>query len=387
MSPRKISSWKLPLAGLLLAAGAVALVASPAQTADHREAPGLTSDPAADLADIYAFKNPNNGNVVLALTVNPFTVPGVGASFATDVLYQFKIDTNGDAREDLVIQTTFSKASTSGVGQTFSLRGPARPATDGVVDTLLPGRNRTVVGPADGTVVNGPNGVKVFAGLRDDPFFFDFVKITRTLGISPGSIPNRAGLDFFAGLNVSILAVELPPVVLSAGKDNKIGVWATTSRARVTTQRRQKDPVVHQPWVQVERNGLPVINTVLIGRVAGTSSRKDLFNRVSPLTDRRLFESEAIDVLTAINGDRTYSTGIARALLPDIIPLDVTSSAGFSTLNGRRPEDDVIDTVLSLASNGVVPTDGVNSNDVPFLTDFPFFAPPHRPEAGVPARN
>ena len=54
---------------------------------------------------------------------------------------------------------------------------------------------------------------------------------------------------------------------------------------------------------------------------------------------------------------------------------DVTKTAGFP--NGRRPEDDVIDNQLSAATNGFVTGDGVSANDVPFLTDFPFFAPSH----------
>ena len=75
--------------------------------ADHRDAPGLLTEPAADINDVYAFVNKANGNVVLAMTVNPFTAPGLNAMFSPDCLYQFKIDTNSDGVEDLVIQVTF----------------------------------------------------------------------------------------------------------------------------------------------------------------------------------------------------------------------------------------------------------------------------------------
>ena len=89
--------------------------------------------------------------------------------------------------------------------------------------------------------------------------------------------------------------------------------------------------------------------------------------------------------LVKINADQAYSETLADSLLPDVLTLDMTSTAGF--LNGRRLDDDVIDGVLNLASKGAVTTDAVNANDVPFLTDFPFFAPPHQATEAIPARN
>ena len=69
-----------------LAVGVLAL-AGPARTADHRDAPGVNEDPRADINDIYAFVNPNDGNVVLAMTVNPFQIGGApGIAFGQDVL-------------------------------------------------------------------------------------------------------------------------------------------------------------------------------------------------------------------------------------------------------------------------------------------------------------
>jgi hypothetical protein len=76
---------------------------------------------------------------------------------------------------------------------------------------------------------------------------------------------------------------------------------------------------------------------------------------------------------------------VDAVLLPDVAILDISRSGGF--LNGRRPEDDVIDIVLQAASRGGVTGDRVDANDVPYLTDFPFFAPPHGPERPIPPRN
>src|SRR4029453_14446731 len=96
----------------LVALSMLALLAVPAWTADHRDAPGVNEDPRADINDIYAFVSPNSGNVVLAMTVNPFQIGGgPGIAFGADVLYEFKIDNDGDNVEDLVVQTTFTPTS------------------------------------------------------------------------------------------------------------------------------------------------------------------------------------------------------------------------------------------------------------------------------------
>src|SRR6476620_8816863 len=108
------------------AAAIVVMLAAPARTADHRDAPGVNEDPRADINDIYAFINPNSGNVVLAMTVNPFQIGGAPAiTFGQDVLYEFKIDNDGDNVEDLVVQTTFTPLNPG--PQRFNVRGPAKP--------------------------------------------------------------------------------------------------------------------------------------------------------------------------------------------------------------------------------------------------------------------
>ena len=373
---------KSAIAAAVLLLMSLVLLTVPARTADHRDAPSISEDGRADILDIYGFINPNNGNVVLALTVNPFQIGGaVQVAFAPDVLYQFKIDNTGDNVEDLVIQATFSPTVPG--PQTFTVRGPAKPRAIGATSLRVETPD-TFSGPATGVVVNGTASVpRAFAGLRDDPFFFDLIWVFRLIGIQPGGSLTRApGIDFFATLNCSILAIEVSPSVLRGSTGNVIRFWASTSRARTTS--RSASPYLAdtqtEPFVQVDRMALPVINTVLI-----PSRLKDSFNRASPSQDP-IFREYAINNLLAINGDRTYSQSLVDAvLLPDVATLDVARSGGF--LNGRRPEDDVIDTVLQAVTRGSVLGDGVPKNDVPFLTDFPFFAPPHGAETTILPRN
>lgn len=373
---------KSAIAAAVLLLMSLVLLTVPARTADHRDAPSISEDGRADILDIYGFINPNNGNVVLALTINPFAIGGaVQVAFGPDVLYQFKIDNTGDNVEDLVIQATFSPTVPG--PQSFTIRGPSKPRAIGTT-SLRVETPAAITGPATGVVVTGTGSVvKAFAGLRDDPFFLDLIWVFRLIGAQPGGPLTRApGIDFFATLNCSILAIELPPSVLRGSTGNVIRFWASTSRARATA--RSASPYLAdtqtEPFIQVDRMALPVINTVLI-----PSRLKDAFNRTSPSQDS-IFREYAITNLIALNGDRTYSQSLVDAvLLPDVATLDLARSGGF--LNGRRPEDDVIDTVLQAVTRGTVLSDGVPRNDVAFLTDFPFFAPPHGPETTIAPRN
>jgi len=357
----------------------------------------MINDPAADLLDVYAFVNPNDHDkVILALTVNPAQLPGLpNVGFAPDVLYQFKIDNDGDFKEDLVIQAVFTKP---GADQQVTVIGPAKPASVGPVNTVLNVKNKNVpseTGPANDTVFNGsPRGgiTRIYAGLNDDPFFLDLIFVFRLVGISPGGPVSRPpGRDFYFTTNISALVVEVPKSEL-VGKDgnNIIRVWGTTSRSRDTKRAPLKPNQESKTFVQIERTAIPANNTFLIPK-----GKKDEYNQTIPSDDVKRWRQTAIDSLVKIQTtiqpivggtpDPTYSASVVDAVfLPDVLKLDVTSTTGFP--NGRRFEDDVVNVALTVDTNGKVTTDAVNANDVPFRADFPFIAPPHSPDETIPPR-
>jgi hypothetical protein len=358
----RLARWAI---GVALALGPTA---SPA--ADHRDG-SIQQDQPADIADLFAFRNPNNGNVVLAMTVNPYTVPGVAAVFSQDVLYQFKIDNTGDFIEDRVVQVTFNNLAPN---QQFRMVGPVAPASTGPVNSLVTSGPTLIATANDNQIKVGANGLRAFVGRRDDPFFVDLIFVRGVLTLTP-PIARPPGKDLFNGLNVSIIVVEVPPAQLLGTSGNVIRVWATTSRTRATTRSPLGDNNA-LPFVQVDRMGLPAINTALV-----LGSRKDEFNRRGPDGDA-IFKADAVArILTFNGGNLTHAQTVANTVFPDVLTLNVTSNAGFVTgpLNGRRWDDDVIDTELAVLTNGLVATDNVPSNDVPFLPDFPFFAPEHPP--------
>jgi hypothetical protein len=69
------------------------------------------------------------------------------------------------------------------------------------------------------------SGIKVFAGPRDDPFFFDLVRFKDIIGGTQTGFRNP-GVDTFAGTNVMSIVVEVPKSML--GSAAAINVWGET---------------------------------------------------------------------------------------------------------------------------------------------------------------
>jgi len=71
------------------------------------------------------------------------------------------------------------------------------------------------------------NGISVFAGTRDDPFFFDLDAYKKVIAGTATAF-SKPGKDTFAGTNVLSLVIELPKSMLGAGASGAVSVWATT---------------------------------------------------------------------------------------------------------------------------------------------------------------
>ena len=219
----------------LIAVGLAAIVAPAVligvgRASDHADTPDIAANPGTDLTDVYIFPSPEDSNkVVLAMNVHPLIGPGQGATtyFDPNVLYQFKIDTNGDGVEDKVIQAKFTG---TGPTQTVQISGPLRPSTVGTTNQLESPY------PKSGTInttFTPRAGVKVFAGGREDPFFFDLEQfftifpdratpLTGTPVANPNT-PQAAGWrapgvakDFLSTghYNVLSIVIELPRELL-----------------------------------------------------------------------------------------------------------------------------------------------------------------------------
>ena len=228
--------------------GAAALVAATgigvARASDHQDNPLVELNPAMDMTDVYAFPGATADRIVLVMNSSAFLTPAAapGASFDQNLLYQFKVDNTGDAKEDRVIQVTFKG---TGPDQTVEVRGPVAPPVVGAMNNQIANVDAVVTGKINQTL-GSTTGIQVFAGAREDPFFIDLEQFFRivpdrkpvsgtlsTLPDAPSASSFRASgaaVDFVKDFNVLSLVVELPASLLTTGGNRKIGVWGTISR-------------------------------------------------------------------------------------------------------------------------------------------------------------
>ena len=230
----------------LLAAVAVVGVAGvrAARASDHQDNPLVELNPTMDMSDFYAFPGSAADRTVLVLNSRPLLTPAQtpGASFDPNILYQFKIDNTGDAKEDKVIQVTFHG---TGANQTVEVRGPMAPPVLGAMMNTVANVDPAVTGKIN-TVLGTTSGIQVYAGAREDPFFLDLEQFLRILpdrkpSTGPLSlIPDSptagtfraqgSAVDALAGSNVLSIVIELPTAQLTAGGTTKLGLWGTISR-------------------------------------------------------------------------------------------------------------------------------------------------------------
>lgn len=471
------------------------------QAANHREAPITALDHKADITDVFAFVSydanqaPNTppSKVTLILNVDPLLDPANGPNwfpFDSQILYEIKVDNNNDAVEDVSFQFRFmTEQRLAGVFQTYvgiGDSGSAAPANSpapvapgtGIVPPRIKSFTDAGMGQRQSytvTMVKGPvstvlssaapryvvpanvgprtmdyealfaagtyplaNGVSVFAGTVDDPFWIDLGAVFDTLNlrssVAPGALtpaqdasPVNVASDTVSGYAVNSIAIEVPIAMLTRTGTTEaatstaatIGVWGTTSRPRITVRRSPFPQANSGTYRQVQRMGNPLINELLVG-----TGSKDRFSMDQPRNDSQ-FAAGFLDPLLArvvnslTNGVVAIATPPRLDLLPvvtyappiaaegtpsgpvaDLLRLNIgvpaTPPASASRLgvlggdgagfpNGRRLGDDVVDIALRLVVGSVLAPpdgfnadiggrlgDGVNSNDVPYRTAFPY---------------
>ena len=211
---------KMILGLSLVAVSGLILVA-----ADHIDAPLTASGSAIDITDVYAFQGQNTNNLVFAVNTQGLLSPGAtaAAKFDENVMIEINIDNNGDNIEDLVIQAIKRDDK-------MYFFGPVAPGTTGTtstVKTAAASGSVAITSYGVTALTAEKNGMKFFAGPRDDPFFFDLGQFRAILaGTATGF--KSPGVDTFAGTNVLSLIVEVPKAML--GTSSTLNVWAETKK-------------------------------------------------------------------------------------------------------------------------------------------------------------
>jgi hypothetical protein len=366
------------LSGLTLAL----LGSVPCLAADHRDSPVVDDDPAADINDVYMFRDPKDATkLVLVLSTYPLEDPRFATSYQydPDVAFQIGFDTAGKGTFQNYVTAQFSPL-TNGAGslQTFTVTLPSGKTVTGNVT------QPTIQSPEPTPVITTTNGVTVFAGPRDDPFFFDLIGFNRVVAkIKATSVNGGPGtadpslfthVDAFAGFNVQALVIEAP-ITDFVGTAKKFGISAFSYR-KVGPKVRSDARTVSiggATYESVDRMGNPAVNTAFI-----TPALKDGFNTALPKDDAANYEKTVLGVLKMYGTNATNTGILASIVFPDTLKMDLTKPDGFP--NGRRLADDTLTIELQLAFNqplGGSFTDGATHNDEPFLTVFPFVGLPH----------
>ncbi|MCP9494464.1 MAG: DUF4331 domain-containing protein [Pyrinomonadaceae bacterium MAG19_C2-C3] len=370
--------------------------------ADHGDSPIASNDRAGDLADVYAFLDPNdNSRVVLMVTITGFIVPGEAVNFGLfdpGILYRFNLEMTGDAVVDKTIDVRFSpKTQSSSQAQTATIK-----LMDGrtfTAPTTVPTLNQTA--PPRVITTDQATGVQFFAGIVDDPFRFDipgFSRFRASAIAAEGNLERidgntlKRGRDTFAGYNIHAIAFSFPISMFQSAANNEFGVEVVTSRT--TTIRRGgrlSRNSVNSITTQIDRCANPAVNVALI-----PFPLKDDHNLATTRDDASgKFANTIVEQLRSLGTNENGINLIRRLAITrgDFVRLDMTApnsgpmggnngATGFP--NGRRLIDDVVDTNLTVITNGFITTDNANDNDVPFTNTFPFFGEAHQPrEPGV----
>ncbi|UNU23825.1 DUF4331 domain-containing protein [Microcoleus vaginatus] len=353
---------------------------------DHDDGEVDIKGRAVNLTDVFVYRekdqNPGaaEGDLVFTMNSNPRSVARFQYYFSTTALYQFHITQVGDVnstptgRSDIILRFAFSPPNNQGmqaVAVTVIRNGTetvAKTTVNGGLIATTPLNSNAVVN----TVPVGGSNLTVFAGLREDPFFFDVEQFFRVRAAALGTGPRTAfkepsqAIDFTKGYNVNSIAVRVPKAFLQAATGaNTFDVWSTISI---------RDGA--GGFKQFERLARPAINEGLIVSPAYLEAfnnippRLDLSAAAAPVRQEAVATLNAVDLLDG--RDNVDPNAIAGAFLPDVMRIDTTKTSGYasatnaqgSLIGGRMLMDDVIDITLGALVGSPV-GDNVSYNGTP----------------------
>lgn len=379
---KKISRIILAIEAALIVVLTPGIIAA----SDHDDGEVDIKGRAVNLTDLYVYREKDqnsgaaDGDLVFTMNSNPRSVARYQYYFSTTALYQFHITQVGDVnstptgRADIILRFAFSPPNNQGM-QAMAVtvvRGGSQTTTKTTVNGGLIATTPLNSNAVLNTVPVGGYNLTVFAGLREDPFFFDVEQFFRVRAGAFGTGPKVGfkepgkALDFAKGYNVNSITVRVPKAFLQAGTGaNTFDVWSTIS---------VRDGA--GGFKQFERLGRPGINEALIV----TPQFLEAFNTISPRLDLSAaaapVRQEAVATLNAVDlldgKDNVDANAIAKAFLPDVLRIDTTRHSGYgsatnaqgSLIGGRLLLDDVVDITLGALVGSPV-SDNVSYNGAP----------------------
>jgi hypothetical protein len=314
----------------------------------HLDSPIALQDIRLDITDLYVFRGETGTVFVINVChsiFGPIPVPG----YHPEGMYEFKVDLNGDAVEDVTYRFTFDERGMNGNQRHVVRRIRGEEATN-------PDAFGTVVAKgATGEPTTTAAGLRVWAGKAGDPFWIE-PDVLHAVGhaFQDGTVVNLSGWDpnhaknLFAGQTVHSIVLELPDseLLASASAKRQIGVWALSTLATDAGG-----------WRSINRVGLPMIHPLF------TQYNEDLGNRLNagrPVDDFATYGAAVTKAIASVvsaygtaQDPRAYAERVAHRFFPNILAYEVGTPAvfGFAGWNGRSLIDNAPDVMFSLAAN------------------------------------
>ena len=314
----------------------------------HLDSPIARQDVRLDITDLYVFRG-EIGTVFVIDVCHSIAGDIPTPGYHPEGMYEFKVDLDGDAVEDLTYRLTFDERDPDGK-QRFEVRSiigteAADPNAEGVMFAT----------GITGELVTTPAGVRVWADKAGDPFWIE-PDVLHAVGhaFQDGTAIDLSAWDpaqaknLFAGHTVYSMVLEAPDEVLGVerGTDHHIGVWA---RSMLATDAGG--------WRSINRVGIPMIHPLF------TQFNEDLGDRLDsgrPLDDFATYGETvgtAVARVVAANGTsenpQAYGKTVAHRFFPNMLPYTVGTAAvfGFAGWNGRSLTDNAPDVMFSIAAN------------------------------------
>jgi hypothetical protein len=329
----------------------------------HYSGPDFTfphGDARVDVCDLFAFPKPGDTNrSILIMDVHPMVAvsppgPTPAEPFATEAVYELKIDTNGDARADIAYRVRFSPAANG--DQTAMVRRVEGTDAAGMGDAGETVVENAPVSTGQEAQVTDAGDYRFFAGWRSDPFFFDVEGLLNDFQFT--------GKDFFADKDVCSIALELPNSALGPGPG--VGLWHRTLIPA---------DGAGGGWIQVDRQA-----RVQQTNFVCPNELKNEFLAAEPADDERFVDAFAHSLEHTGGYSEDEAKKIAGAMLPEVMPYDYTQPARYPD-NGRSLTDDGPDYFFAILTNGKVTEDKTGPH-TDLLSEFPYVGPPHRANSG-----
>jgi hypothetical protein len=377
--------------------------------ADHFSGPRAIADPVADIADLYVFPSPERpGHLVLVLTVFPAAAPG--ALFSDAVAYRFRL-------RPVMVSTAEARPAFE-VGQTeYALTCTfAAPGTrNGSEASVQTGTCTTSIGEQIAFQVDDERGaetkgLRLFAGLRLDPFFIDLAGVLATEKLRRLAFKPQ-GSNILEGQNVLSIVIEAEVAALFGGSSSPL--FAIVGETMT----------IGAHPLRLERMGRPEIkNVVMSPKAFDTVNRdleiRDLYNQEDPFQlgkayigayrarlNANLAFFDGLDDKADWPLDAQGNHPLTELLLSDFLVVDISkpyaedsclaierallAGRAHTSCGGRSLDDDIVDSLYTLLVNGGTGPrirDGVDQATVPAARSFPYLVRPNPDPPDLKAR-